>query len=54
MRKKLGAAAHLHDAAPVDHQDAVCVEDCSQAVCHDDGCAAGPGFVDGKRALFAL
>ena len=47
-RKKLGAAAHRHDAAPVDLQDPVCVLDCGQAVGDDDGCASGPGLIDGN------
>lgn len=47
-RKKLRAAAHLHDAAPVDHQDPVYVKDCGQAVGHDDGCPSRPGFIDGS------
>ena len=47
-RKKLSAAAHLHDAALVDHQDPVCVQDCGQAVGHDDSCPSGPGFIDGN------
>ena len=49
--KKLGAAAHLHDASLVDHQDPVCVEDCGQAVGDDDGCPAGPGLIDSNAHL---
>ena len=50
-RQQLSGAAHLHDAALVDHENPVCVQDCGQAVGHGDGCPSRPNFGDGRTYL---
>ena len=53
-RQQLSGAAHLHDAALVDHENPVCVQDCGQAVGHGNSCQSARALSMAARTFWSV